>query len=193
MKTLYCNNTVLIQLKNFPSYAITKDGKVFSLDYRHQKKIQELQPVVVHGYEYVNLWKNKIFCRQAIHRLVAETFLSLIEGKNHVNHKNLNIQDNRIENLEWCSHSENMQHAKAAGVHIITEKRREMARRNGSKTGAKNGKKSGYKRAKLSYEQAQKIKEKLKMGIRQNVLAVIYRVSKQTICNIAHDKRQTYI
>jgi hypothetical protein len=41
-----------------------------------------------------------------VHRLVLQTFLPIDENK-EVNHKNHIASDNRLENLEWCSSSEN--------------------------------------------------------------------------------------
>lgn len=46
-----------------------------------------------------------------VHRLVAKHFLKKIEGKNYINHKDGDKLNNRIDNLEWCTHSENMKHA----------------------------------------------------------------------------------
>lgn len=46
-----------------------------------------------------------------VHRMVAETFLEKIEGKDFVNHLDGNKQNNKVDNLEWCTRSENMQHA----------------------------------------------------------------------------------
>ena len=46
-----------------------------------------------------------------VHRLVADSFIPRIVGKNIVNHKNGIRDDNRVENLEWCTTSENNFHA----------------------------------------------------------------------------------
>ena len=63
------------------------------------------------AYPMVVLYKNGIAEGKTVHRLVAEAFIENPEGKAETNHKNADPFDNRVENLEWCTRAENMQHA----------------------------------------------------------------------------------
>lgn len=56
------------------------------------------------GYRVINVDGK----RYRVHRLVLETFYPNVDEKPYVNHKNCNRQDNRLENLEWCTQSENL-------------------------------------------------------------------------------------
>ena len=78
-------------------------GKILKLKYHN-------------GYQMVNLLKNKELFVACVHRLVLETFVPPVEGKTWCNHKNGIKSDNRAENLEWCTPSENNQHATEMGL-----------------------------------------------------------------------------
>lgn len=52
-----------------------------------------------------------------LHRLVAEAFLGRPADANEVNHLDGNKQNNCLANLEWTTHSANLQHAFREGLH----------------------------------------------------------------------------
>lgn len=98
--------------KIYKSYIVYSDGKVFSL-----ARNRFLKPYISeNGYERIRICYDGKFESWTVHRLVAMMFLDKAEGKNEVNHKNGIKTDNRVENLEWCTTSENQKHSWAMGL-----------------------------------------------------------------------------
>jgi len=64
------------------------------------------------GYLQVRLWKECKGKTQKIHRLIAIAFLENPDNLPDVDHINQIKSDNRIENLRWCSCSNNMRNIK---------------------------------------------------------------------------------
>jgi len=62
------------------------------------------------GYLQVHLWNNGKCRNTLVHRLVAEAFVPNPDRKPQVNHKNGDKSDNRADNLEWVTASENQRH-----------------------------------------------------------------------------------
>jgi hypothetical protein len=97
-------------------YFISNRGFVVKAYYT--KKTNQLSLIIIKpskdkwGYLRVFLSCNdgKRHCFK-VHRLVGENFLPLIEGKDWINHKDGNKENNRVSNLEWCTPSENNYHA----------------------------------------------------------------------------------
>jgi hypothetical protein len=68
-----------------------------------------------YGHRKVRLYKNKKAKDFYLHRLVAIAFISQVESKPHINHIDSNPNNNASSNLEWCTHVENMNHARLKG------------------------------------------------------------------------------
>lgn len=71
--------------------------------------------------DYVRVSINEKLYR--MHQLVACAFHPNPENKPHVNHKDGNRSNNHVDNLEWCTRSENMQHAYDTGLNTKVKKR----------------------------------------------------------------------
>ena len=106
-------------------YQASDKGRVRSLDRVIWNKASNafqslkgkmLKPVDNGDYWYVDLRNVDKNRRVSVHRLVAETFLRNSEKLEYVNHKDEDKRNNRLENLEWCTHSENTQHAYDTGL-----------------------------------------------------------------------------
>lgn len=59
------------------------------------------------GYLRVGLSKDGKNRKLFVHRLIAESFIPRVDGKDEIDHINTDKLDNRLENLRWCTHKEN--------------------------------------------------------------------------------------
>lgn len=62
------------------------------------------------GYVRVKIWYGSTYRTRMVHRIVAEAFIPKPDGKTQINHIDGDKTNNRIDNLEWCTQSENMRH-----------------------------------------------------------------------------------
>jgi len=99
------------QVYNNHKYIVFKDGIIYN---NVRKTI--VKPIKnASGYCYVTISNNKTKKNHYVHRIVADHFIENKDTKkSQVNHKNKKRDDNKLENLEWVTPSENQLHAKSS-------------------------------------------------------------------------------
>lgn len=91
------------------NYHVTRDGRVFSLNYNKTGEVKELKTNTNNkdGYNRVRLSYNGIAKNFRVARLVALAYISNPDNKPEVDHINRVCTDDRAENLRWVTRSEN--------------------------------------------------------------------------------------
>ena len=93
------------------AYNISNYGRIYSIPY---KKIMKSR-IDKYGYEVINLKKLKS-SPMTVHRIIANLFIPNPQNKPQVNHINGIKTDNRVENLEWVTAKENIDHSIKIGL-----------------------------------------------------------------------------
>ena len=107
MKDLYLNGVRYRPIEGYGNYLISENGDVYS---RHSRRLLK---GFIHnrGYKRAGLVHNSKLKYCLIHRLVATAFIPNPDNAPQVNHINGCKGDNRVDNLEWVTAKENIQHA----------------------------------------------------------------------------------
>jgi hypothetical protein len=120
------------QISNYGnSRKVTQDGKVLPLK-------QSLS-----GGKGTQITKYYCFSsnhHKYVHRVVAEAFIPNPDNLPTVNHKDLNKQNNHVDNLEWVSYTDNLKHYREAGNPMSQETKDRISKdRTGKKRYSMNG------------------------------------------------------
>lgn len=94
---------VWLPVKGYLNYEVSSRGRVTNI-----KKKTILKPQLLStGYHYFELCRHGKATKTVIHRLVAMTFIPNLENKPCIDHIDYNRLNNNVDNLRWCTYSEN--------------------------------------------------------------------------------------
>ena len=140
-------------------YMVSDKGEVKSLFFKEPRNLKASN--TKNGYKSVSLQIGKTVKKKYVHRLVAENFLI---GKGVVNHIDGDKTNNRATNLEWCTSSQNNQHAWDTGLV------------------------SKEKRSKLEREDVDRIRGLHAMGINPNQVAITLNLPKNPVYSVCQGR-----
>lgn len=127
------------------------------------------------GYQYITLKSTPNRVNYKVHRLVC-LLRTNTDNLPCVNHLDGNKQNNHINNLEWCNHSQNMRHAVKNGLSF-----------NSSLKG------ENHNRAKYSFKDISEIRNRYKQGnISMRKLADMYNCSVGYISDVVNNKIRVF-
>jgi len=152
-------------IKDFPDYKVSNLGHVRSYKV-HWKNSRVLGNINPNGYSKVVLSKEGKLSNFYIHHLVLETFVGPCPKGHETNHKDGIKTNNQVRNLEWITHSKNAAHAIQIGLH--------------STEGIKSS------QAKLCNEDVLEIRRIAKLGIKRNIIAERFSVTRANIDHIVN-------
>lgn len=91
-------------IPNYPDYKVSKHGDVYSIKLKRMLNPNKN----LNGYLRINLIKEGKRYNNYVHRLVLDSFVGIINAKNHVDHVDRNIENNHISNLREATPQENL-------------------------------------------------------------------------------------
>ena len=116
----------LYEVSNYGRVRSVAHATVTKKGHKYAVNQHEIKPYVnENGYAVVGLTRKGKYRLWKVHRLVMLAFTKWDLERGDVNHKDGNKLNNRLDNLEWCTKSENMYHASKSGLRDYGSVRRE--------------------------------------------------------------------
>lgn len=153
---------IFVNMKQYrkTQYYIDEQGKIYnSTTKRYLKHCVRKFSKSNSERVYVGLWIDGKQRSTFLHRMLAEVFIPNPKNLPYINHIDGNPLNNSLNNLEWCSASEN-------NIHAI---------------------RTGLRPTKLNEYKVKEIREKLAQGMTYDKLAKEYNVGRTIIYKIAHN------
>lgn len=153
------------------AYIVTEDGNVYSEESERYKALNYWGDT---PYLSVSLFIDSVGRKYAVHKLVADHFLTNPYNFECVNHKDCNTSNNDYHNLEHCTYEYNSRFAVIHGNRHYT-------------------KENMKKRSTLSIDEIKGICEMIEKGVRNKDIAKEFGVNKNYVANIKHRSCHTAI
>lgn len=155
-------------------YEVSNIGRIRSLNYNRSRETKVMSHAGSSRYAGVKLSRGGSIYRCLIHVQVAAAFIGPKPDGMQVNHKNGDSFDNRVENLEYVTPSENSLHAFRLGLRKPTY-------------GQING------MCKLTPQDVREIRQLLIQGLKPKDVALRFNIDRQTACDIGSRKRWAHL
>jgi len=159
-------------ITGYNNYYVSTEGRVKSKNDKGNWGNERILKIIERksGYCVVNLYSysdgNKKMKQCRVHKLVAKAFIPNPKNKPLINHIDGDKTNNSVNNLEWVTHSENMNHSYKNGFH---------------------NQPSGQKTTKLTPKEVKEIRNRYKKeDISQYNLSIEYNVCESTIRNVVN-------
>lgn len=171
------NNNTKIEWRDIPGlegrYEVSNTGNVWN---KTRGRLLSKKPLSKIGYTRVRMPYSSGAKLEYIHRLVMLAFVGECPDGMEVNHKNGVRHDNRLENLEYATHQENIQHSYDV-----------LKRADSDKRGTKNP------HAILDENKVREIRALHKSGMRTGKIANLYGVSYPAIADIVSGRNWKHV
>jgi len=155
-------------------YQVSDYGNIKSLPRLGVVRSRLLKHLIMpRGYHSVRLYSNGSNKQFLVHRLVAMSFLLNELGKPEVNHIDSDVNNNKLNNLSWCTREENVNHSFRSGI--------------------KSNKGSDNPRSKLCASDVINIRKMISEGHSVSYIASIYFVTKTSVYYIKKGKSWIHI
>ena len=109
------------RIPNYSLYECSNTGLIKTFNWKGSGQTRIMKPAYDgSGYLRTMLKRDDgVIHTVKLHRIVAKTWIENPENKSEINHINAVKDDNRVENLEWCTREENLLHSIENGLQYV--------------------------------------------------------------------------